>query len=113
MAVKLTSWVGPLLTTLINEATKSLRTAVLSSMLFYVPALLVMSTTDFDTARAHAQADPADVAAQALHKRPALAPAVVEGAPLLIASRPAPPGGAGAPRGPAAGAASASPYGAV
>ena len=84
-----------MLSTVINENTKSLRTAVLSSMFFYAPALLVMTTTDFARARADAQADPVDPIGEGMERRVGLLPtppaalraegACREGAPLLLA----------------------------
>lgn len=45
---------GPLTSALINEATGSLRLAILAALFFYLPSLLVMAATDFDAARAEA-----------------------------------------------------------
>ena len=43
---------------LINEMTGSLRLAILSALLFYVPSLLAMAATDFDAARTEALTSP-------------------------------------------------------
>ena len=49
--VKAASWLGPAACALLNEATGSLRLAVLSALVFYLPSMLVMLVTDFDAAR--------------------------------------------------------------
>ena len=54
--IKAFSWVGPLACAVLNEATGSLRTAILSALIFYIPAILVLATTDFDEAQREAEA---------------------------------------------------------
>ena len=98
VAVKLTSWIGPMLCTVVNEATQSLRTAVLTSLVFYVPALLVMTTTDFAKARCDARSSGGGegqlgegqaASLRATGRGKVLRPqARTEGAPLLAGLRP-------------------------
>lgn len=59
VAIKAFSWLGPLACALINELTGSLRLAVLSALAFYLPAVAVLSCTDFAEAKREAVvADP-------------------------------------------------------
>ncbi len=57
VAVKLTSWVAPLATTLVMHVSGgSLRLGVLSALAFYVPSVFVMLSVDFDAAMCEAAA---------------------------------------------------------
>ena len=56
VAIKLFSWLGPLACAVLNEFTHSLRTAVLSALVFYVPAILVLASSDFEEAKREAEA---------------------------------------------------------
>ena len=56
VSIKAFSWVGPLACGVLNEVTGSLRTAILSALLFYVPAIVVLAFTDFDEAQREAEA---------------------------------------------------------
>ena len=56
LSIKAFSWVGPLACAILNEATGSLRTAILSALAFYIPAILVLGLSDFDEAKREAEA---------------------------------------------------------
>ena len=56
VAVKGTAWTAPLLFSITNQVTRSMRAATLSHLLFYVPALVVHFFTDFDIAMEEAAA---------------------------------------------------------
>ena len=55
VSIKACSWMGPLLCAMLNEATGSLRFAILSALVFYVPAVLCLATTDFEEAKREAE----------------------------------------------------------
>ena len=56
VAIKGFSWLGPLACGVINELTGSLRTAVLSALIFYIPAVVMLWFTDFEEAKREAEA---------------------------------------------------------
>ena len=56
VSIKACSWMGPLLCALLNELTGSLRLAILSALVFYVPAVLCLALTDFEEAKREAEA---------------------------------------------------------
>jgi MFS-type transporter involved in bile tolerance (Atg22 family) len=55
VSIKASSWLGPLLCTVLNEITGSLRVAVLSALAFYLPAIVILGCTDFEEARREAE----------------------------------------------------------
>ena len=90
VAIKATSWLGPLATAVLNELTGSLRIAILSSLAFYATSLLVMAATDFGKAR--------DEAVQAsLQPAPSPPP---RPPPVAVKQRAPPAGGRAGPREP-------------
>ena len=54
VAIKACCWLGPFVDAALNELSGSLRVAVLGSLLFYIPSLLVMGRVDVDAARREA-----------------------------------------------------------
>jgi hypothetical protein len=65
VSIKASSWLGPLATAVLNEMTGSLRLAILSALVFYLPSLLIMAITDFDAAREEAAVASASIQARA------------------------------------------------
>lgn len=55
VAIKALCWLGPFVDAVLNEVSGSLRVAVLGSLLFYVPSLVVMGRVDVEAARREAE----------------------------------------------------------
>eukprot|EP00908_Phaeocystis_cordata_P007221 Transcript_17861.p1 GENE.Transcript_17861~~Transcript_17861.p1 ORF type:complete len:529 (-),score=220.97 Transcript_17861:56-1540(-) len=55
VAIKALCWLGPLTVAALNQLSGSLRVALLASLLFYVPALVVMGSVDVDAGRREAE----------------------------------------------------------